>query len=68
MMSSMKEVYGWWLLLSVCTVVYIIMRNSDIHPLKVIESTYNIMLNLILKNVKSRLQIRRKEKINIKRG
>lgn len=65
MMSSMKEVYGWWLLLSIGTVICIIMRYSDIRPFKVIEPTYNIMLNLIRKNVKSRLQIRRKEKINI---
>ncbi len=61
-MLSMKEVYGWWLLLSIGVVICITMRYSNIRPLKVIEPTYNIILNSIRKNIKIGLQIRKKEK------
>ncbi len=47
LMESMKEVYGWLLVLGIVCLIGLTLRYSDIRPVKVIHPTYRAINNMI---------------------
>ncbi len=58
LLESMKEIYGWLLLLCVVVLIALMLRHSGIHPRKVIEPTYRMLYNLMRGEIKLRLRQR----------
>lgn len=63
LLESMKEIYGWLLLVAILCLVVLMMRHSDIRPMKVIEPTYRTIYNILRGNMKLRLRLRRRSKV-----
>ena len=52
LLDSMKEIYGWLLLLALLCLVGLMMRYSDIRPRKVIEPTYRLIHRYIRRDIR----------------
>lgn len=63
LLESMKEIYGWLLFVAILCLVVLMMRHSDIRPMKVIEPTYRTIYNILRGNMKLRLRLRRRSKV-----
>ena len=63
LLESMKEIYGWLLFVAILCLVVLMMRHSDIRPMKVIEPTYRTIYKILRKNMKLRLRLRRRSKV-----
>ncbi len=63
LLESMKEIYGWLLLVAILCLVVLMMRHSDIRPMKVIEPTYRTIYKILRKNMKLRLRLHRRNKV-----
>ena len=63
LLESMKEIYGWLLFVAILCLVVLMMRHSDIRPMKVIEPTYRTIYKILRKNMKLRLRLRRRNKV-----
>lgn len=62
LLESMKEIYGWLLFIAILCLVVLMMRYSDIRPVKLIEPTYRTIYNILRGNMKLRLRLRRRGK------
>ncbi len=62
LLESMKEIYGWLLLVAILCLIGLMLRYSDIRPKKVIEPTYNTIYRFIRSDIKLRLQFRRQNR------
>ena len=60
LLESMKEIYGWLLLVAIFCLVILMLRYSDIRPSRVIEPTYRAIHKWIRLDIKTRLKFRRK--------
>ena len=60
LLESMKEIYGWLLLVAIFCLVFLMLRCSDIRPSRVIEPTYRAIHKWIRLDIKTRLNFRRK--------
>lgn len=60
LLESMKEIYGWLLLVAIFCLVLLMLRYSDIRPSRVIEPTYRAIHKWIRLDIKTRLKFRRK--------
>lgn len=63
LLESMKEIYGWLLLVAILCLVVLMLRHSDIRPMKVIEPTYRTIYKILRRNMKLRLRLRRRNKV-----
>ena len=59
LLESMKEIYGWLLLVAIVCLIRLMLRYSGIRPMKVIEPTYSAIYNFLRHKIKPRLRIRR---------
>lgn len=57
-LESMKEIYGWLLVVAIGCLIALMLRHSGVHPRKVIEPTYRTIYNLMRGEVKLRLRLR----------
>lgn len=64
LMESMKEIYGFLLLVAILCLLILMMRYSSIRPRKLIEPTYHAMRNFYSKEIVARLRVRRIRQIN----
>ena len=62
LLESMKEIYGWLLLVAIFCLVILMLRYSDIRPSRVIEPTYRAIHKWIRLDIKTRLKFRRKNR------
>lgn len=60
LLESMKEIYGWLLLVAIFCLVILMLRYSDIRPSRVVEPTYRAIHKWIRLDIKTRLNFRRK--------
>ncbi len=60
LVESMKEIYGWLLLVAIFCLVVLMLRYSDIRPSRVIEPTYRAIHKWIRLDIKTRLKFRRR--------
>ena len=60
LLESMKEIYGWLLFLAILCLIILMLRYSDIRPVKMIEPTYKTIHKLIRADIRFRLRLRRK--------
>lgn len=51
LLESMKEIYGWLLLVAIICLIGLMLRYSDIRPQRVIEPTYRILYQRIRKEL-----------------
>ncbi|MBQ3212498.1 MAG: hypothetical protein IJB40_03130 [Alistipes sp.] len=63
LVESMKEIYGWLLLVAIVCLIGLILRYSGIRPMKVIEPTYSAIYNFLRHDMKLRLRIRRRNRV-----
>lgn len=63
LLESMKEIYGWLLFVAIVCLIVLMLRYSGIRPMKVIEPTYRTIYNILRKNMKLRLRLRRRNKV-----
>ena len=63
LVESMKEIYGWLLLVAIVCLIGFILRYSGIRPMKVIEPTYSAIYNFLRHDMKLRLRIRRRNRV-----
>lgn len=61
LMESMKEIYGWLLVLGIVCLIGLTVRYSDIRPIKVIHPTYRAINNMI----KGELKLKRPKLSNL---
>lgn len=61
LLESMKEIYGWLLLVAIVCLIGLMLRYSGIRPMKVIEPTYSAIYNFLRHDIKPRLRIRRRK-------
>lgn len=59
LLESMKEIYGWLLLVAIVCLIGLMLRYSGIHPIRVIEPTYRTIYNLMRGEVKLRIRQRK---------
>ena len=59
LLESMKEIYGWLVLVVLLCLIGLMMRYSDIRPIKMIEPTYRAIHKFIYSN----LRVRRRNKV-----
>lgn len=62
LLESIKEIYGWLLFIAILCLIVLMLRYSDIRPMKVIEPTYRTIYKLLRKNMKLQLLPRRLNK------
>ena len=62
LVESIKEIYGWLLFIAILCLIVLMLRYSDIRPMKVIEPTYRTIYKLLRKNMKLQLLPRRLNK------
>lgn len=62
LLESMKEIYGWLLLVAILCLIALMLRYSDIRPIKIIEPTYNVIYKFMRHNIIQRLQFRRRKR------
>ena len=63
LMESMKEIYGWLIVVAVVCLIILSLRASDIRPNKVIQPTFHRISLLMRREVLARLRYRRRRKI-----
>lgn len=63
LMESMKEIYGWLIVVAVGCLIILSLRASDIRPNKVIQPTFHRISLLMRREVLARLRYRRRRKI-----
>ena len=57
LLESMKEIYGWLLFIAVLCLIILILRYSDIRPVKMIEPTYRAIHKFILSDIRFHLRL-----------
>ena len=62
LLESMKEIYGWLLLVAILCLIALMLRYSDIRPIKIIEPTYNVIYKFMRHDIIQRLQVRRRKR------
>ena len=60
LLESMKEIYGWLLFVAILCLIGLMLRHSDIRPMKVIEPTYRTIHMLVQHSIRHRMKIRKK--------
>lgn len=55
LLESMKEIYGWLLLVAILCLIALMLRYSDIRPIKIIEPTYNVIYKFMRHDIIQRL-------------
>ena len=60
LLESMKEIYGWLLFVAILCLIGLMLRHSDIRPMKVIEPTYRTIHMLVQHSIRHRIKIRKK--------
>ena len=63
LVESMKEIFGWLLLVAIVCLIGLMLRYSGIRPMKVIEPTYSAIYNFLRHDMKLRLRIRRRNRV-----
>ena len=58
LLESMKEIYGWLLFIAILCLIGLMMRYSNIRPIKIIEPTYRTIHRFIRKDISFRLHRR----------
>jgi len=64
LLESMKEIYGWLLLVAILCLIGLMLRYSGIRPLKVIEPTYKVIHRLIRRDMGVGLHILRRRRVS----
>ncbi len=59
LLESMKEIYGWLLLLAIACLIGLALRYSTIRPIKLVEPTYRAIHKFIRNEIKFSLRLRR---------
>lgn len=59
LLESMKEIYGWLLMLAIIYLIILMLRYSGIRPIKVIEPTYRVIYRFSRKDISIRLRFRK---------
>ena len=62
LLESMKEIYGWLLLIAILCLLGLMIRYSGIRPVRMIEPTYRTIHNFIRMEIKSRLLHRKRSR------
>ena len=62
LLESMKEIYGWLLFVAIVCLIGLMLRYSDIRPMRVIEPTYRVIHKFIRHDIRLRLRLRRRSK------
>ncbi|MBE6313338.1 MAG: hypothetical protein E7079_00065 [Bacteroidales bacterium] len=60
LLETMKEIYGWLLMLAILCLIGLMLRYSGIRPMRVIEPTYKAIHKLIRRDMKLRFRLRRR--------
>ena len=63
LLESMKEIYGWLLFIAILCLIGLMMRYSNIRPIKIIEPTYRTIHRFIRKDISFRLRLHRRNSI-----
>ena len=58
LLESMKEIYGWLLLVALLCLIALMFRHSSIRRIKLIEPTYRAMYKYIRKDLRKRMKKR----------
>lgn len=58
LLESMKEIYGWLLLISILCLIGLMLRYSNIRPIRLIEPTYQLIHKFIRNDIKLRFHFR----------
>lgn len=58
LLESMKEIYGWLLLLALLCLVGLMLRHSDIRPMKVVEPTYRLIHRHIFRDLRKQMSLK----------
>lgn len=58
LMVSMKEIYGWLLMVSCCCLLFLLLRKSDIRPLRAIHPAYSVIRKAFKHEIRIRLKYR----------
>ena len=64
----MKEIYGWLLLLALLCLVGLMLRHSDIRPMKVVEPTYRLIHRHIFRDLRKQMSLKPFAKFKILRN
>lgn len=64
LLESMKEIYGWLLLVAILCLIGLMLRYSGIRPLKVIEPTYKVIHRLIRRDMGIGLHVLRRRRVS----
>lgn len=59
LLESMKEIYGWLLLVAILCLIGLMLRYSGIRPIRVIEPTYRAIYKFVRHDIQLRLKYRR---------
>ena len=59
LLESMKEIYGWLLLLAIACLIGLALRHSTIRPIKLVEPTYRAIHKFIRNEIKFSLRFRK---------
>ena len=62
LLESMKEIYGWLLLVAILCLVVLMMRYSDIRPMKVIEPTYKAIRKFMHRDLRPRIRLEQRHR------
>ena len=66
LLESMKEIYGWLLLVAILCLIGLMLRHSDIRPQKVIEPTYRVIHQVVQHSIRYSVKIRNKTNLTNK--
>ena len=64
LLESMKEIYGWLLLVAILCLIGLMLRYCGIRPLKVIEPTYKVIHRLIRRDMGIGLHVLRRRRVS----
>lgn len=62
LLESMKEIYGWLIIVAVASLLILMFRASDIRPTKAIQPTFHRISLLMRREVLARLRYRRRQR------
>ena len=62
LLESMKEIYGWLIVVAVASLLILMFRASDIRPTKAIQPTFHRISLLMRREVLARLRYRRRQR------
>ena len=63
LLESMKEIYGWLLFVAIVCLIGLMLRYSDVRPMRVIEPTYQVIHKFIRHDIRLRLRLRRRNRV-----